>query len=101
VIRRATLLDDVTRLVARHFDLSVAALRGPGRTARVALARQVVFYLAHRHGGATLGRIGLYFSRHHTTVLHGVQRIQTLLRAGDPVSAVVLRVIPFISQVTL
>lgn len=48
-------------------------LYGREKTAKIAAARQLVYYLAHR-GGMSYAAIGRAMRRDHTTVMHGVQR---------------------------
>ena len=75
---------DVVRLVAHHFGLSVEDLTGRGRTAPLAMARQVAMYLLREENALSLPAIGqLLGGRDHTTVRYGVQRITDSLHENN------------------
>lgn len=83
-IERRVMIDDIQQAVARHFDLTIMALKGERRTIAIARPRQIGMYLAQRLTGRSLPEIGRKFgNRDHTTVLHAVRRI-TGLRDSDP-----------------
>ena len=72
-------LDSIQTRVAEHYGLSVADLVGPGRARAVARPRQVAMYLAKTLTERSLPEIGRSFGgRDHTTVIHGVRRIEAL-----------------------
>ena len=57
-------------------NVDVSSILGRGRKESVALARQMVMYLASRHTDLSTPRIGtLLGGRSHTTVLHGISVI--------------------------
>jgi chromosomal replication initiator protein len=64
---------------AARFDLTVDELRGPGRSANVALARQIAMYLSRELTDLSLPKIGTEFSRDHTTVMHACRKIRDLI----------------------
>ena len=72
--------------VARQFGLHVNDLRGNRRTQDVAYARHIAMYLSRDLTEASLPQIGERFGgRHHTTVIHGVDKIERQLKDGhDP-----------------
>jgi chromosomal replication initiation ATPase DnaA len=74
------ILDAVCRrFLVRHIDLIAAR-----RTRALVIPRHVVFYLARSHTGKSLPEIGRHVgNRDHTTVLHGVKRIVSMIRI-DP-----------------
>ncbi len=63
-------------LVADVFDVDVGALRGRGKAAAVARARQAAMYLAHVVLGFTPTDVGRAFNRHRTTVTHACSTIE-------------------------
>ena len=69
--------------ISEQFHL--AELRDPNLTARshrqvYALPRQLAMYLVRRLTGASLEEIGRQFGgRHHTSVLHSINKIEELL----------------------
>jgi chromosomal replication initiator protein len=74
---------DIQRAVARHFNVSEESLRGKRRTDTIAFPRHVAMYLTRTMTDLSLAEIGGKFGgRDHTTVLHGCQKIESLL-PGD------------------
>ncbi len=66
----------VLELVAAHFGVPVAVLKGRGRTKEVAHARQVAMYLLRTENDLSLPAIGdLLGGRDHSTIRHGVDKI--------------------------
>ena len=73
---KRTTFDYILDRVAEQMGVEVSDILGRGRKADVALARQMVMYLASRHTDLSTPRIGtLLGGRSHTTVLHGVDVI--------------------------
>ncbi len=72
--------------VARQFGLHVNDLRGNRRTQDVTYARHIAMYLSRELTEASLPQIGSRFGgRHHTTVIHAVDKVDRQLKDGhDP-----------------
>ena len=64
---------------ADHFGISVEELRSPGRSANLALARQIAMYLCRDLTDLSLPKIGQEFDRDHTTVIHACRKIRDLI----------------------
>lgn len=58
--------------VAEATGLQPRVIYGASRKRQIAMARQLVMFLAHRDG-VSLSTIGRALNRDHTTVLHGVR----------------------------
>jgi chromosomal replication initiator protein len=72
---RATLRRIVTA-VAKHFDITLAALKGDCRQRNLVLARGVVVHLSRQLTSASFAAIGeLLGKRDHTTILHSARKI--------------------------
>ena len=72
----------------------VSAHLGPGRVPGNAqgpcFSRQVSMYLAKRVGRWSLSQIGRFYNgRHHTTVLHAIEKIESLRRTDEAVDALI------------
>ena len=72
----------------------VSAHLGPGRVPGNAhgpcFSRQVSMYLAKRVGRWSLSQIGRFYNgRHHTTVLHAIEKIENLRRTDEAVDALI------------
>ena len=70
---------------AEHFGLSREDLVGKSRSRPLTTARHVAMYLARECTGLSLIKIGELFDRDHTTVMHGIKKIEQLMRARGSV----------------
>ena len=73
-------IEDIQRVVARHFNVSKADLLSSRRTRTIVRPRQIAMYLAKVLTPRSLPEIGRRFGgRDHTTVLHAVRKIESLM----------------------
>ncbi len=80
---RRVRIEDIQRIVARHFNVSKADLLSSRRTRTIVRPRQIAMYLAKVLTPRSLPEIGRRFGgRDHTTVLHAVRKIEGLIE-GD------------------
>jgi chromosomal replication initiator protein len=83
----------VLHAVCQHFRVSLAELVGPGRRREIVLPRQIAMYLLREELGLSLVEIGQRLGgRDHTTVLHGVDKVEEQLRSDEQLRADVLAV---------
>lgn len=76
---RRVSVEEIQRRVAEHYGIRVADLIGPQRLRSFARPRQVAMWLAKTMTSRSLPDIGRRFGgRDHTTVMHGVRRIEEL-----------------------
>ena len=69
----------IQKTVAAHYRLKVADLKSKNNSRNVAVPRQVAMYLCKTLTKASLPEIGREFGgKHHTTVLHSVNKISQL-----------------------
>lgn len=88
----------IVRTAARHHDVSVAALAGPGRSRTVAAARCLAMYLARRLAGSSFRTIGAALGgRDHTTILHGVRVCEGRIATDHGYAADVERLVTTLS----
>jgi|YNPNPStandDraft_1061719.scaffolds.fasta_scaffold01315_11 chromosomal replication initiator protein len=79
--------------VARYFGIEETALRGPGRSQALARPRQIAMYLIREETGESLPQIGaLLGGRDHTTILHGCERIASLIEEDPEVRREVISI---------
>ncbi|MBA4807954.1 MAG: chromosomal replication initiator protein DnaA [Brevundimonas sp.] len=84
--RRIT-VDEIQKTVADHFNLKQADLLSERRTRSVARPRQIAMYLCKQHTTRSYPDIGRRFGgRDHTTVLHGVRKIEELMAQDDQIA---------------
>ncbi len=76
-------VEDILRVVSKHYGVTRADLLSSRRTANVVRPRQIAMYLAKVLTLRSLPEIGRRFGgRDHTTVLHAVRKIEGLVQ-GD------------------
>jgi len=84
--RRIT-VDEIQKTVADHFSLKQADLLSERRTRAVARPRQIAMWLCKQHTTRSYPDIGRRFGgRDHTTVLHGVRKIEELIGLDDQIA---------------
>jgi chromosomal replication initiator protein len=72
------------RAVAEEFQLQPAQLKQKSNARQIAYPRQIAMYLIKELTKSSLPEIGRMFGgKHHTTVLHSVQKIDRL-RQKEP-----------------
>jgi chromosomal replication initiator protein len=81
--RRVT-IESVLKAVAERFSLQPQQIKQKGNMRNIAYPRQIAMYLAKELTSASLPEIGRVFNgKHHTTVLHSVNKIARD-RQADP-----------------
>ena len=76
--RRIT-IEEIQKRVAAHFNIRLGDMHSARRARSVARPRQVAMYLAKQLTSRSLPEIGRQFGgRDHTTVMHGVKRVEQL-----------------------
>lgn len=76
-------VEEIQRRVSEHYNIRLSDMIGPKRVRNFARPRQVAMYLCKQLTSRSLPEIGRRFGgRDHTTVMHGVKRIEEL-RAQD------------------
>ena len=79
VSERKISIEEIQRKVAEHYMIRHSDLVGPKRVRSFARPRQVAMYLCKQLTSRSLPEIGRRFGgRDHTTVMHGVRRIEEL-----------------------
>jgi chromosomal replication initiator protein len=80
---RKITIESIIKAVADHYSLQSSQLKQKSNAQAIAFPRQVAMYLIKDLTAASLPEIGRAFAgKHHTTVLHSVQKIERL-RAKD------------------
>ena len=81
---QAVNMDNIRKVVAEYYDITVKDLMGRKRTRTIARPRQIAMALSRELTGDSYPDIGQSFGgRDHTTVMHGCDRVAEL-RAADP-----------------
>ena len=76
---RKITIEEIQRKVSDHYNIRLSDMIGPKRLRTYARPRQIAMYLAKYLTSRSLPEIGRRFGgRDHTTVMHGVKRIEEL-----------------------
>jgi chromosomal replication initiator protein len=80
-------IEDIQRVVARHYNVSRQELVSNRRTRVIVKPRQIAMYLSKTLTPRSFPEIGRRFGgRDHTTVLHAVRKIEELISADQKLS---------------
>ncbi len=84
---RKLTIEEIQRKVSEHYNIRLADMIGPKRLRNIARPRQVAMYLAKQLTLRSLPEIGRRFGgRDHTTIMHGVKRIEELMATDSQLS---------------
>jgi chromosomal replication initiator protein len=74
-------LDRISKSVAAHYKLTVEEIKSKNNARQIAVPRQVAMYLCKRLTKHSFPEIGRDFGgKHHTTVMHSVEKIDALIK---------------------
>jgi chromosomal replication initiator protein len=74
-------IDRILKLVAGQYKLSVEEIKSKNNARQIAVPRQVAMYLCKRLTKHSFPEIGKEFGgKHHTTVMHSVGKIESLIK---------------------
>ncbi|MGI8555192.1 MAG: chromosomal replication initiator protein DnaA [Pyrinomonadaceae bacterium] len=74
-------MDKISKAVAAQYKLSVEEMKSKNNARQIAVPRQVAMYLCKRLTKHSFPEIGRDFGgKHHTTVMHSVEKIDSLIK---------------------
>jgi len=83
-------VEAIIKAVAEKFNLQAAQLKQKTNVQQIAYPRQIAMYLCKELTPASLPEIGRHFNgKHHTTVLHSVQKIDKLRQRDAELNRVI------------
>jgi chromosomal replication initiator protein len=92
-------IDDILKIVGRHFNVGRTDLLSPRRARSVVVPRQIGMYLAKKMTARSLPEIGRRFGgRDHSTVLHAVRKIEDQIKTDDKLAREVALLIRLVEQ---
>ncbi|MCL2293860.1 MAG: chromosomal replication initiator protein DnaA [Spirochaetes bacterium] len=92
-------VDLIQKKVAEYFNLSHVDLRGRKRTKAIAFPRQIAMYITRELTEYSTTEIGSDFGgRDHTTVIHGIQKIEGSLKSDPTMEATINNIIRSIKE---
>jgi len=84
---RKVTIEEIQRKVAEHYNIRLSDMIGPKRVRTIARPRQIAMYLSKQLTSRSLPDIGRRFGgRDHTTIMHGVRKIEELMTADSQLS---------------
>jgi chromosomal replication initiator protein len=84
---RKVTVEEIQRKVSEHYNIRLSDMIGPKRLRSYARPRQIAMYLAKQMTSRSLPEIGRRFGgRDHTTVMHGVKRIEELMAKDSQIA---------------
>lgn len=92
-------IDDILKVVGRHFNVGRTDLLSPRRARSVVVPRQIGMYLAKKMTARSLPEIGRRFGgRDHSTVLHAVRKIEDQIKTDDRLAREVALLVRLVEQ---
>jgi chromosomal replication initiator protein len=87
-------INRIQKAVADHYKVSVDGLKSRSNMGNILVPRQVAMYLCKRLAKKSYPEIARQFGgKHHTTVMHSVEKIDKLIDADREMEALVKRII--------
>ncbi len=84
----------IQQLVAQHYRIDVETLKARSNVRHVLIPRQVAMYLCKRLAKKSYPEIAKHFGgKHHTTVIHSVEKIEKELNANGQLAGTINRLI--------
>ncbi len=84
----------IQQLVAQHYKIDVESLKARSNVRHVLLPRQVAMYLCKRLAKKSYPEIAKHFGgKHHTTVIHSVEKIEKEMNSNGDLAATLNRLI--------
>jgi chromosomal replication initiator protein len=79
---RHVTIDQIQKRVTEHFKLRHGELKSRNNSREVAAPRQIAMWLCRKLTAASLPEIGAEFNKHHTTVLHSIEKVEGKMTAN-------------------
>ncbi|MBS8122183.1 Chromosomal replication initiator protein DnaA [Candidatus Vampirococcus lugosii] len=76
----------ILEYIANYYSISISDIKGNSRKKEVSVARQMLMYIAKKHYGWTLEKIGTYFGgKNHATVIYAIKNFEKLLKSNTTI----------------
>ncbi len=86
--------ESVIRIVAEHFGLKPNQLKSKNNSRQIAEPRQIAMFVCKKMTRLSLPQIGKEFGgKHHTTVLHSIRKIESVIQQDSHLSAAVDKIV--------
>ncbi|MDI6840741.1 MAG: chromosomal replication initiator protein DnaA [bacterium] len=92
-------VEKIQKVVASHYNISLAALRGKRRMRSIVIPRQIAIYLSREYTPLSLKEIGRIFGgKDHATVIHAYDRVKKLLEKNNEIQDEVTNIVKLITS---
>ena len=81
--------EKILQEVSAYYNVDAEKVKGKARSKDVAFPRQMAMYMMRQLSQMSMPDIGKFFDRDHTTVLYGLERVETSLREDPQLQNVV------------
>ncbi len=81
------LIEDIQSVVRKEYGFTKAEFLADRRTGPIVRARHISMYLAKKLTLRSLPEIGRRFGRDHTTILHGIRKVECLMKTDAVLTA--------------
>jgi chromosomal replication initiator protein len=83
-VKKAITPEDILSMVAEHYGVTEKDIIGNKRSSKIVIPRQIAMYLCRELTGTSLKGIGkIIGNRDHTTVMHGIEKIENELSTNE------------------
>jgi chromosomal replication initiator protein len=83
-VKKAITPEDILSMVAEHYGVTEKDIIGNKRSNKIVIPRQIAMYLCRELTGTSLKGIGkIIGNRDHTTVMHGIEKIENELSTNE------------------
>jgi chromosomal replication initiator protein len=97
-VRKVT-VESIQKVVAEQFGLRVLEIKAKNNSRAIVFPRQIAMYLAKHLTECSLPEIGRQFGgKHHTTVLHSIEKIEEQRKADKDLNRLLNKVTEMLSQ---
>lgn len=79
-------INEIKSKVAAYYKIKAGDLTSPSREKCIAIPRQIAMYMAKTLTTKSYPEIAKEFNRDHTTVIHGVKKVESLLKEDKNIS---------------
>ena len=79
-------IDAIQKQVCNHFMVKDSDLKSTRRDRNIARPRQIAMYLAKELTSKSLPEIGIAFGRDHSTIIHAIRTIESLIKTDAEIA---------------
>lgn len=87
-------IENLISIITNYFNINSSALLSKSRKSHLVTPRHITMYLLSHSLSLNISQIGRYLQMHHTSILHGVNRIQEAVEKDD------LQIIKYINEIS-